>query len=200
MIYPLPSNFKSNIVTASCVVLSSFNEVLQLFDLNLFCAVFWHAIVWHHALLLWRCLAILCISLLAIIINSLTINADYEKSFKNFVSNYIKSALLVKFSICKINFFNEFKAKLFSCISKYGHNFDFLICKHINTKYFATKRNENLGYFRYDAEACNKCLGMIRLSAWATNLRRNITAVASRWRRCVQFDRRGNRSIDLPHR
>ena len=31
-----------------------------------------------------------------------------------------------------------------------------------------------------------------RLSAWATQLQRNVAAVASRWLRCVRFDRPGN--------
>ena len=31
-----------------------------------------------------------------------------------------------------------------------------------------------------------------RLSAWATQLRRNVAAVASRWPQCVRLDRPGN--------
>ena len=31
-----------------------------------------------------------------------------------------------------------------------------------------------------------------RLSAWATQVRRNVAAVASRWLDCVRFDRPGN--------
>ena len=31
-----------------------------------------------------------------------------------------------------------------------------------------------------------------RLSAWATQLQKNVAAVASRWLRCVRFDRPGN--------
>ena len=31
-----------------------------------------------------------------------------------------------------------------------------------------------------------------RLSAWATQLQRNVAAVASRWLHCVRFDRPGN--------
>ena len=31
-----------------------------------------------------------------------------------------------------------------------------------------------------------------RLSAWATQVRRNVAAVASRWLHCVLFDRSGN--------
>ena len=31
-----------------------------------------------------------------------------------------------------------------------------------------------------------------RLSAWATQLRRNVAAVVCRWLYCVRFDRRGN--------
>ena len=39
-----------------------------------------------------------------------------------------------------------------------------------------------------------------RFRAWATQLWWNVTAVASRWRRCARFDRPGNRSQDLPQR
>ena len=39
-----------------------------------------------------------------------------------------------------------------------------------------------------------------RLSAWATQLQRNVAAVASRWLHCVRFDRPGNRVPNLPHR
>ena len=31
-----------------------------------------------------------------------------------------------------------------------------------------------------------------RLSAWATQVRKNVKTVASRWLHCVQFDRPGN--------
>ena len=31
-----------------------------------------------------------------------------------------------------------------------------------------------------------------RLSAWATQLQRNVAAIASRWLHCVRFDRPGN--------
>ena len=43
-------------------------------------------------------------------------------------------------------------------------------------------------YSRYCAEACNEWRGPSpRLSAWATHLRRNVAAVASRWRRCADL-------------
>ena len=38
------------------------------------------------------------------------------------------------------------------------------------------------------------------ISAWATQLQRNIPAVASRWRHCVLFDWPGIQTQDLPHR
>ena len=56
-------------------------------------------------------------------------------------------------------------------------------------------------YSRYYSEECNEWRGPSpQLSAWATQLRRNVAAVASRWRHCVRFDRYGNRIPDLPHR
>ena len=43
-------------------------------------------------------------------------------------------------------------------------------------------------YSPYYAEACNELRGPSpRLSAWATQFRRNIATVASRWRHCVDF-------------
>ena len=39
-----------------------------------------------------------------------------------------------------------------------------------------------------------------QISAWTTQLRRDLAAVANRWRRCVQFDRSGNRTPDFLHR
>ena len=43
-------------------------------------------------------------------------------------------------------------------------------------------------YSRYYAEACNEWRGSsLRLSAWATQLRRNVAAVASRWRHCADL-------------
>ena len=43
-------------------------------------------------------------------------------------------------------------------------------------------------YSSYYAEACNELRGPSpRLSAWATQLRRNVATVASRWRRCVDL-------------
>ena len=41
-------------------------------------------------------------------------------------------------------------------------------------------------YSPYYAETCNEWRGpSLRLSAWATQLRRNVATVASRWRHCV---------------
>ena len=43
-------------------------------------------------------------------------------------------------------------------------------------------------YMRYYAEACNEWRGQsLRLSAWATQLRTNVAAVASRWRHCADL-------------
>ena len=47
-------------------------------------------------------------------------------------------------------------------------------------------------YSPYYAEACNELRGPSpRLSAWATQLRRNAAAVASRWRHCADLTRPG---------
>ena len=43
-------------------------------------------------------------------------------------------------------------------------------------------------YSRYYADACNEYRGPSpRLSTWATQLRRNVAAVASHWRHCVDL-------------
>ena len=43
-------------------------------------------------------------------------------------------------------------------------------------------------YSPYYAEACNELRGPFpRLSAWATQLRRNVATVASRWRHCADL-------------
>ena len=43
-------------------------------------------------------------------------------------------------------------------------------------------------YSPYYAEACNELRGPSpRLSAWATQLRRSVATVASRWRHCVDL-------------
>ena len=43
-------------------------------------------------------------------------------------------------------------------------------------------------YSRYYAEACNEWRGLSPpRSAWATQLRRNVAAVASRWRHCANL-------------
>ena len=45
-----------------------------------------------------------------------------------------------------------------------------------------------IAYSPYYAEACNGLRGPSpRLSAWATQLRRNVATVASRWRHCVDL-------------
>ena len=53
-------------------------------------------------------------------------------------------------------------------------------------------------YSRHYGKACNEWREpSSRLSAWGTQLRRNVAAVASRWRHCVRFDRPGNRNHSL---
>ena len=53
---------------------------------------------------------------------------------------------------------------------------------------------------RYYAEASNQWRGPYpRLSPWATQPRRNVAAVASRWQHCIRFDRPGLQTLNLPH-
>ena len=43
-------------------------------------------------------------------------------------------------------------------------------------------------FLRYSAEACSEWRGpSARLSAWPTQLRRNVAAVASRWQHCADL-------------
>ena len=64
-----------------------------------------------------------------------------------------------------------------------------------NAKTSITVRNIKIKsslYSRYYAEACNELRGPSpQFSAWATQLRRNITTVASRWRHCVDLTGQG---------
>ena len=59
---------------------------------------------------------------------------------------------------------------------------------HLNcTERIKSKIKSSL-YSPYYAEACNELRGPFpRLSAWATQLRRNVATVASRWRHCVDL-------------
>ena len=66
-------------------------------------------------------------------------------------------------------------------------------CSYDNLKidfavaFFKSKIKSSL-YSSYYAEACNELRGPSpRLSAWATQLRRNVATMASRWRRCVDL-------------
>ena len=53
-------------------------------------------------------------------------------------------------------------------------------------------------YSRYYAEACDEWRSLSPLlSVWATQLRRNVAAVASRWRHCVPFALLRNRTREL---
>ena len=64
--------------------------------------------------------------------------------------------------------------------------------------YVGLKTSKSSLYSRYCVEACNKWGGLSpRLSAWATQLRRNVAAVACRWRRCVRFDRPRIRTTNI---
>ena len=55
-------------------------------------------------------------------------------------------------------------------------------------------------YSRDYVKARNKWRGLSPLfSARAAQLRRNVAAVASRWRHFVRCDQPGNRTRDLPH-
>ena len=70
---------------------------------------------------------------------------------------------------------------------------------HHETTYQAKASLESL-YSRKYTKACNEWRDPSpRLNAWTTQLRRNIAAVASRWRHCVRFDRAGNRTSDHSH-
>ena len=56
------------------------------------------------------------------------------------------------------------------------------------SKTFKKKKKKPSLYSRHYAEACNELRGPFpRLSAWATQLRRNVATVASRWQHCVDL-------------
>ena len=53
-------------------------------------------------------------------------------------------------------------------------------------------------YSRYYAQACNEWWGpFFRLSAWTTQLRKNIPAVAGHWWHYFRFNWLGNQTLDL---
>ena len=55
-------------------------------------------------------------------------------------------------------------------------------------KLLRTAQIKSLLYSPYYAEACNKWRSPFpRLSAWATQLRRNVAPVSSRWRHCADL-------------
>ena len=72
--------------------------------------------------------------------------------------------------------------------------------KKLALKYFCCKKPaanfiKKFSYSRYYSEACNEWRDPSpRLSAWTAQLRKNIAAVASRWRHNVRFDRPGKRT------
>ena len=58
----------------------------------------------------------------------------------------------------------------------------------INKTFRASNQIKSSLYSPYYAEACNELRGPSpRLSAWATQLRRNAATVASRWRHCADL-------------
>ena len=60
--------------------------------------------------------------------------------------------------------------------------------KKSNQKIKSKNQIKSSLYSPYYAEACNELRDPSpRLSAWATQLRRNIATVASRWRHCVDL-------------
>ena len=62
----------------------------------------------------------------------------------------------------------------------------------IRTECDSLKMIQSLSYSRYYLEACNEWRDPSpRPSAWITQLRRNITAVASHWRHCIDLNRSG---------
>ena len=71
-------------------------------------------------------------------------------------------------------------------------NFTFKFCK-ISEPYKAIRKAsknqiKSSLYSPYYAEACNELRGPSpRLRAWATQLRRNVATVASRWRHCADL-------------
>ena len=66
------------------------------------------------------------------------------------------------------------------------HRTMLLFSSHMQSEY-QIKIKSSL-YSPHYAEACNELRGPSpRLSAWATQLRRNVATVASRWRHCVDL-------------
>ena len=74
-----------------------------------------------------------------------------------------------------------------------GQNYNFCYRKrNINRKIKSSL------YSRYYAETCNEWRGLSpRLDVWTAQLRRNVAAVASCWRRCVRFQPSENQPRDL---
>ena len=56
------------------------------------------------------------------------------------------------------------------------------------TNLFAVTNDKSSLYSLYYIEACIDCRGLFwRLSAWTTQIRKDVTAVASHWRHCVRL-------------
>ena len=86
--------------------------------------------------------------------------------------------------------------------SKTAKNTPAIKDKHLIKKKARLPRTVNQFFiiWGYCAEAGNEWRGPSpRPSALATQLRRNVAAVASRWRHCVRFDGPGIRTSGLPH-
>ena len=76
----------------------------------------------------------------------------------------------------------------FSANPSYAPNCRKVFFKKRNAKMMLKKKIKSSLYSPYYAEACNELRGPSpRLSAWATQLRRNVATVASRWQHYVDL-------------
>ena len=63
-----------------------------------------------------------------------------------------------------------------------------VLCEQFSGKILFKLQIKSSLYSPYYAEACNELRGPSpRLNAWATQFRRNVAAVASRWRHCADL-------------
>ena len=92
---------------------------------------------------------------------------------KNF-SRFFRTLLVVQVNICGFNVFSVSPQK----------SFQEILIELIGI--YIPKLKKSSLYSPYYAKACNELRGPSpRLGAWATQLRRNVATVASRWRHCV---------------
>ena len=90
------------------------------------------------------------------------------------------------YSLARIDRTEETKRALHERYTDTRHPFLYMVLR-VLLLYPYTKIKSSL-YSRYYAEACNERRGPSPLlSAWATQLRRNFTTVASRWRHCADL-------------